>query len=213
MLKLLVATVAFVLGPSVLAQDIDVGVVNHVVGRATYGDASREVVPFMKLREGDRITLAPGAQLRVAFFEGGRQESWVGPASFRAGKGGAEAISGKPAEVGALPVGVPQRIARVPDLVRYAKLGGIQVRGGITPTQQASLDQQAVVAQARATYEQLRKEAAPDDITPELYLYSVLHEYLLYDDMKAVAEEMLRRQPASEEAKALAEWLRTRQAR
>lgn len=213
MLKRLIAVFAFSLGGAVLAQAPDVGVVNQVSGHVTFGDAPREVQPFMKLREGDRLTLAPGAQVRVAFFAGGRQERWVGPASFLAGKAGGEPLSGKPAEIGALPAGVPQHIARVPELVRYAKLGGIQVRGSITPAQKASLEQQAAVAEARAAYEQLRKDGAPEDITPELFLYSVFHEYLLYDDMAAIVEEMLRRQPASEDARTLAEWLRSRSAR
>jgi hypothetical protein len=93
-----------------------------------------------------------------------------------------------------------------------AKLGGVQVRG-LTPTQKASLDQQTAIVQARAAYDEMRKTLPADDITPELYLYAVLHEYLLYDDMKAAVVEMLRRQPESEQARALAEGLRKRMAK
>ncbi|MDW8469029.1 MAG: hypothetical protein RML56_08750 [Burkholderiales bacterium] len=62
----------------------------------------------------------------------------------------------------------------------------------------------------RAIYEQMRKNAAADDITPELYLYAALEEHRLYEHMQAAAEEMLRRQPGDEAAAALLEWARER---
>ena len=147
------------------------------------------------------------------YLRSSRRERWSGRASFRAGKGASEAISGKPAEVAVLPAGVPQRIARVPDLMQSAKLGGIQVRGGLSRKQEASLDQQATVREARDTYERMRKEMPADDITPELYLYAVLHDYLLYEDMKVVIEEMLRKQPGNDDVKQLLIWVNSRRGR
>ena len=49
----------------------------------------------------------------------------------------------------------------------------------------------------------MRKESAQDDVTPELYLLSGLHELKLYRDMKAVLEEMRRRQPDNPEVEAV----------
>jgi hypothetical protein len=191
----------------------DVGLVNLVAGDVSYAPLTGspgKVQAFMRVRDGDRFTLSAQAQVRVVFFDGGRQERWQGPASFRAAKGGSEAISGKPTEVATLPSGVPQRIARVPELMQNAKLGGIQVRGGLTRAQQASLNQQETLRDARATYKKLRAEMPADDITPELYLYSALYDFLLYDEMKTVVDEMLRRQPASEDVKNLAAWVASR---
>lgn len=198
------------------AQGSDVGVVNLVSGSVTYAPLSgtpAEAKPFMRVRDGDRFNIPAGGQIRIVYFTSSRQERWSGPASFRAGKGVGEAISGKPAEVSVLPAGVQQRIARVPDLMQSAKLGGIQVRGGLSRKQEASLDQQSTVREARETYERMRKEMPADDITPELYLYAVLHDYLLYDDMKVVVDEMLRKQPGNEDLKALADWVQTRASR
>jgi hypothetical protein len=146
------------------------------------------------------------------FFEGARQERWAGPASFRAGKSAAEPISGKAAEVATLPAGASQRIAQVPQLVQIAKLGGVQVRG-MTRAQKASVEQQSSVADARTAYESMRKDLPADDITPELYFYAALYEYLLYDEMKVVVDEMLRKQPESEQVKALAELVRSKASR
>jgi hypothetical protein len=164
----------------------------------------------MRVREGDRFELASGSQLRIVLFAAARQERWVGPASFRTGAKATEALSGKPAEVTNLPAAAPQRIARVPDLLMNAKLGGIQVRGGITPRQQASLDQQDALREARKTYSQMRAQFPADDIAPELYLYSVLHEYLLFDEMRSVVGEMVRKQPANDELRSLEDWIRSR---
>lgn len=213
----LLSLVVLLAGGGALAQGADVGLANRVVGNVTFTPASgwppRALPAFARIRDGDRIEVAAGAQVRVVFFHESRQEGWVGPASFVAKKGGALAISGKPAETSVLPAEVSQRIARVPELVQYAKLGGVQVRRGMTPAQKASLEQQDAVARARAAYEAMRKEAAADDITPELFLYSALHEYLLYEDMKAVVDEMLRRQPQSEDAQTLATFVREQLAR
>jgi len=197
-------------------QGADVGLVNMVSGDVTFVPSAGtpgKVQAFMKVREGDRINVAGGGQVRVVFFEAARQERWMGPASFRAGKVGAEPVSGKPAEVTTLPAGAPQRLARVPELMQFAKLGGIQVRGRITPAQKASLEQQTAVAEARSTYDKMRQDSAADDITPELFLYAALYEYLLFDEMKGVAEEMLRKQPENEDVKTLAAWVRSRASR
>ena len=201
--------------PVALAQGADVGLVNMVSAEVSYAPVAGmpgKVQAFMKLREGDRVTVPAGGQVRVVYFESARQERWAGPASFRAGKAAGEPISGKPAEVATLPAGAAQRIAQVPQLVQLAKLGGIQVRG-MTRAQKASIEQQAAVGEARATYEKMRKALPADDLTPELYLFAALHDYLLYDDMQVVVDEMLRKQPGSEEVKSLADWVRSKAAR
>ena len=66
------------------------------------------------------------------------------------------------------------------------------------------------LSEARAAYDEMRLGATATDITPELFLYSALSEYALYDQMEPVVKEMLRRQPDSEEAKSFAGWLKTR---
>jgi len=191
------------------AQAQDVGVVDRVSGEVTFsaaGAKAGKVKPYMKVRAGDRFQVAAGAQVRVLYFEGARQERWAGPAGFRAARQGGEALSGSPAEVAALPAGVPQRIARVPELVRHAQLGGVQLRSGSALVGKAG--GQAELNEARATYDSLRARLAKDDITPELYLYAVLSEHGLRDEMNRVAREMRRRQPDNEEVKWLAKELR-----
>ncbi len=197
------------------AQSSDVGLVNQLSGDVSYAGQSgtqAKAQPFMKVRQGDRFTLGGGAQLRIVYFNGSRQETWKGPASFKTGTQQSEALSGQAAETGQLPSGVAQKIAQVPNLVQIAKLGrsgGIAVRGGGKPGRM-SAEQQAEVNQAKANYAQMRQKAPAEDITPELYYYSVLQDNLLYDEMKTVTDEMLKRQPGSTEAQELSAYVKSR---
>ena len=192
----------------------DVGLINHLAGDVSYtsGGATAKAKPYMKVREGDRFNLRAGAQLRVVYFKGGRQESFSGPASLTAGTEESAVQSGSQPQVTTLPAGVPQKIAQTPELIQIAKLGrsgGVAVRG-VEREQRLTPQQQAEVRQARVTYDQLRKTAASDDITPELYLYSVLQDHLLYNDMKQVVSEMQKRQPANPDVAAMVEYVKVR---
>lgn len=197
------------------AQSSDVGLVNQLSGDVAYaslGGIQSKAQPFMKVRQGDRFTLAAGAQLRVVYFDGSRQETWKGPASFRALAQQGEATSGQVAEAAELPSGVAQKIAQVPDLVQIAKVGrsgGIAVRGG-GKSERLSSEQLSEVSQAKTNYVQMRQKASGEDITPELYFYSVLQDHLLYGEMKTITDEMLKRQPSSAEAQELAAYVKSR---
>ena len=197
------------------AQGADVGLVNMLNGDVSYvsdGAAAVKARPFMKVRQGDRFTLPAGTQVRVVYFQGGRQETWKGPSAFTAGAQSSAANSGSASDVTTLPSSVPQKIAQVPELMQIAKLGrsgGVAVRGAGKPPKLTN-EQQAEVKSARDTYGKMRAQSPADDITPELYLYSVLQDYLLYDDMKPVVEEMAKRQPGNNEVQELVAWVKSR---
>lgn len=197
------------------AQSGDVGLVNQLSGEVAYAAEDGTQAPaqaFMKVREGDRFTLPAGAQLRLVYFDGSRQETWKGPASFKAGTRQSRALSGQAADAAQLPSGVAQKIAQVPNLVQIAKLGrsgGIAVRGGRRPGRPTA-EQQAELSQAKGNYAQMRRTASDEDITPELYYYAVLQDHLLYGEMKTVTEEMLKRQPNSAEAQELSAYVKSR---
>ncbi len=187
----------------------DVGLINQMQGEVTYqgGSAATRATPFMKVRDGDRFTVAEGALLRVVYFDGGRQETWKGPAVFKAGSKQGEATAGRP-EVSQVPGSAPAKLAQTAEVIQIAKLGragGVTVRG--VKTQKLSASQSAEVAAAKKTYESWRATAAADDITPELFLYTVLDSHMMYEDMKAVVKSMQERQPGSQEVKELAAWI------
>ncbi len=201
MLRVL-ALVLFLLPPTVLAQ-ADVALVDLVSGPVSYGGG--KVTPYMKVREGDRFTLARGGQVRLLYFQGSRQEHFAGPASFTVGKQSSTLQSGSQPRVTTVPSVVPRRISRIPELVDNARLGGVQLRG--RPPEKPEDD---ALREARALYERMRREMPQDDITPELFLYATLIDYNRFAEMRPIAEDMVRRQPGSEEAKTLAAWVRSR---
>jgi hypothetical protein len=132
----------------------------------------------------------------------------MGPADFRAGLLQSDASLGQPFAVLNLPSSALQKIAQVPELIHIATLArsaGVAVRSAGTPPR-LTAEQQAEISAAKSIYGKLRVQCMPDDITPELYLYSVLDDYMLYDDMKSVVAEMSKRQP-SIEVQDLASWV------
>lgn len=208
-MRKLLFLLASALAASVSAAE-DVGLINHLGGEASYssGGSRAKATAFMKVRAGDSFTLASGAQLRLVYFQGSRQESFTGPARFTVGTQQSSVHSGGEPKVSTLPTGVSQRIAGTPELLAIAKLGragGVSVRSGarIKPL---SAEQKAEIAQAYTTYDELRRSAPEEDITPELYLFAVLEENRQYQDLKLLVTEMQRRQPANADLAAIAEY-------
>jgi hypothetical protein len=211
MKNLIFAAALLWLAAAAAASD-DVGLVNHLSGDASFvsGKAKpAKATAYMKVREGDRFTLAKNTQLRLVYFQGGRQESYTGPGRFTAGKQESSVQSGAKPQVTTLPSGVSQRIAQTPELMQIAKLGragGVAVRSGARPKPLTD-EQQAEIKDARLTYQRLRETFPADDITPELYLFTVLEEHRQYDDLKPVVAEMQRRQPKNADVRAMADYV------
>ena len=181
----------------------DVGLVNALQGDVSYqgkeGQA-RKAQPYMRLRHGDKVTLASGASIRISYTTVSRQESWLGPSSFVATSTGGELLKGSKPDVVKLPAAVPQKLARISELMNTSRVGGLVVRSVKAQTSAS----QEEVAEAMAAYESMRAKAVPSDVTPELFLYSVFEEHGMTDDLKIVARDMLSRQPDNPEIQRLA---------
>jgi len=208
-----IAAVALLAGGQALAQG-DAGLINHLAGDVSYssGATSAKAKAFMKVREGDKFSVPAGAAVRIVYFQGGRQETFAGPVAFTVGGQQSSVQSGAQPQVSTLPSGVPQKISQTPELIQIARLGrsgGVAVRG-TGGERRLTAQQQAEVRQARDTYQQMRASAAADDITPEIYLYSVLQDHLLYNDMKPVVEEMAKRQPGNADVAELVAYVKAK---
>jgi len=182
----------------------DVGLVNSLQGDVNYQGKegpARKAQPYMRLRHGDKVTLATGATIKISYTTASRQESWTGPSSFVATSSGGELLKGSKPEVSQLPAAVPQKLARVSELMNTSRVGGLVVRSVKAP----SASSKEEVAEAVAAYESMRASAAPSDVTPELFLYSVFQEHGMVDDLKIVAKQMMQRQPDNPEIRQLAQ--------
>jgi len=181
---------ALLLFVQVLQAQEDVGLVSLMAGEvALQGGTARA---FMKVREGDRFELAPGAELRLVYFASARQERWQGPARLRAGKRESAPLAGKPAAVSTLPASAPQRLARIPDLAQSAQFGGVAVRRIPPPP----LESDDSLREARETYARMRRALPADDLTPELFLYAALvaGPQADSDEVKMLAAKLRERQ-------------------
>jgi len=211
-----IAAFGCALGLSMAAWAGDVGLVNQLSGDVSYqagGANPSKATAFMKIRDGDKLTVADGASVRIVYFDGGRQETWKGPASFKAGAKQGEAASGK-AEVSQVPGGAAPKLAQTSEVLQIAKLGragGVTVRGVKKDMTTLPPAQQAEVAQAKKTYESWKATAGADDITPEMYYYTVLQDYMLYEEMRNVVRTMQEKQPQSQVVAELAAWVASRQ--
>ena len=196
------------LAPAPATAADDVGLVNQLQGEVGYrpaGGAAGRASAFMKVRDGDSFRLPAGARVRVVYFDGGRQETWDGPAEFTARRKEGAAASGRPA-VTQLPGNVPQALAQTPELMQIVKLGrpgAVTVRGlkpGPTPEQQAALQA------AREHYKAMAASAPADDITPELYLITVLQQHAQHDEIRQTAARMQAKQPLLQEVRDIVTW-------
>jgi hypothetical protein len=180
----------------------DVGLVNALQGDVSYQGKegpARKAQAYMRVRHGDKITMASGASIRISYTTANRQESWTGPGTFVATSGGGEVLKGSKPDVVQLPAAVPQKLARISELMNTSRVGGLVVRS-VTAQKPSNKEE---VADAMAAYESMRAKALPSDVTPELFLYSVFQEHGMVDDLKIIARDMLNRQPDNPEIQQL----------
>jgi hypothetical protein len=187
----------------------DVGVINHLAGLVTVtnGVNTSKAQAYMNIHVGDQFEVPEGVVVKVAYFQSGRQEWFSGPSSFTIGAQQSVVRRGSSPQVSMLPTGVPQKISQTPELVQIARLS--TASGHTSPRElRLTAQQQAEVREAREIYAKLRADTPADDITPELYLYSVLQDFLLYNQMKVLVAEMARRQPGNRDVGVLADYVR-----
>jgi len=188
--RLLIGLVAFGCSQVWAAE---VALVTSVQGRVMrLGDAAPAAVEaFVKLKEGDRLSLEKGARLQVVYFENGRQETWSGAGRLdltaREGK-----ASGLPAaQVKSLPLVMARQLARTPAL-------DSQGRGGVTRLR--AVHSPDAVAKLEETYQDLRVRAGRDELEPEMYLLSALYEMRELDRVEKVLGSLKQDWPNSSEA-------------
>jgi hypothetical protein len=201
---------------------VDVGLLTKLSGEATYWNEASHKTPkpaqvFMKIRKGDHLKMASGTSLEIVYFQGGRRETWQGPAVIIAEEAGSRAESGSAAKgqavVALLPSEASQGLRRIPALLDQARLGrsgGVQVRGpgqGLKKTVVPGKKEQTEIARAREVYQRWREQTSPDDVTPELNLLGILAEYQQYAEMEKVIQKALERQPDNEGLKELEHWV------
>lgn len=187
------------------AQAPEAAIVNQVSGEVTYaasGSPAARMQAFQRVRHGDRIALAAEGTLTLSYLASGHREAWVGPSIFVATSTGGELLKGSAPAVTQLPVRAKEKISRVPELIQMSRAGGVTIRAA-NRVQLPAGERNKQVSEAFVVYESLKKQTPPEDITADLFLYSVFEELSLYDDLQAVAKDLLERQPQNVELQSL----------
>ncbi len=222
--------VAF-LTATVAAQStlVDVGLITKLSGEATYWNKGENKEPtkaqaFMKVRQGDHLKLSAAGSLTLLYFASGRQETWKGPATLMAANMKSTAIGAQKTppqpEVKIFPANATKQIAGAPLPLcpsNISKSGVIQTMGPkseTAPKAAAPLSENAQrkLREAEKVYRDLKKSTAADDITPELYFFSVLAEHKQFSEMTKMVDTMLQKRPGDAALKDLQVWVRSQTA-
>lgn len=136
------------------------------------GSSKMALEAFVRLNEGDRLSLPAAGQVSLVYVSKGRQESWQGAGSVVVGDGESKVASGKPqVQVRNIPPSVAKQMNRTPVAAADGKVGMMRTRS--IPT----LD----LARLEREYGEMRNQTVASDILPEVYLLSGLFELKQYE--------------------------------
>ena len=176
----------------------DVGIFDRLSGEVSVQSSSGgsfRALAFMKVRDGDLVTVAAGGLAQIVYFDARKRELWQGPSSFRAGTAGGTRLSGQVAKVSEVK-GVPNR-----DSLAFA--GNVQRLGSLTLRNLSLNPDDATIAKAHADYLIWTAAAAPDDLMPELSMLGLVRERRDPALYAPYLQALQRKQPDSPEVKAL----------
>jgi hypothetical protein len=166
------------------AADDDVALVTAVSGKVSEiaGSTPRAVEPFARLRQGDVLLLGNGAGTRLIFFGSRREESWRGEGRIEIGSAQGRGTGLADPQVRVLPEAMARQIAKTPSANRQERAPAGRLRS--IETGESSL------VKLDSDYSRLRREAAPDDINPEIFLLAGLFELREFDRLEQTLKEL-----------------------
>ncbi len=183
MKSLLLALSLALAGPPPVDAGLSTAVTGTVVLQGAAQSQTTAVVPFMKLRVGDAVSLPSGAHLQVVFFDTGRRETWTGPAELVIGAGASELREGEPPQVEQTAPELGESLETLPILLVRAerdRAGQAVVRGEeapVDPRSQLDPVEQAELDVAKNRYEILRASLPAEDVLADVYYATVLRAH------------------------------------
>lgn len=193
LIGLLLTAVLLLSMGSAMALSMDVAIVTSVQGAVTLAkEAGKPLVAFSKLQQGEKLTLSQNAKVQVVYFENGRQESWSGKGVVEIGA--QESSSTLKPEVKTLPPLIAKQLVKTPAANAQGRAGMIVMRSIATPEKVKAIDD---------NYANLKKQAEPGEVSPELYLLSALFELKEFDRIRGVLSELGKNYPERSDVKDL----------
>ena len=190
-----VLAVALMTSPAALAIG-DVALITALEGkvaRVTSAGPS-PIEAFVKLKDGDRLTLSKDASVKLVYFGSGRQETWRGEGNLLVQTVQSEATGLAPADVKVLSSRVVRQIAKTPSLDSQGRAGVTRLRAVGTPDALGKLE---------AEYDRMRIEGGGKDLNAEIFLLSGLFELRELDRVENLVNDLASRQKGNMEAMVL----------
>jgi hypothetical protein len=143
-------------------------------------EGARTAVPFLKVNEGDTLTLPANARVQMVYLASGRQEIWkgAGPVDIGAQEGRSGSLK---VEVSQVPPIILKQLAKTPAVGQHGKAGMVMLR---------SLDDLAALDHLEEDYARFRAVAPPDDPTPEVFVLSALLDAAEVDRAKKFLDDV-----------------------
>jgi hypothetical protein len=185
--RLLVAGLLLTMATLAFAQSSEVALVTLLQGKVERVSplGKQPVEAFTKLRHGDLLTLDRGSRVQVVYFENGRQETWGGSGRLEITKAESTAVGLPPAEVKTLPPVMVRQITKTPVLDSQGRGGMMRLRSVATSSDVERIEQ---------NYRQMRTEAAPNDLNPDLYFLSAMFEIRELNRVEQALADLQQRQ-------------------
>jgi hypothetical protein len=185
--------------------------VSAVTGQASLSaadGAKKNLEVFTRLREGERLELARGAEAQLAFLQKGVRETWSGPATVLiTADGGQSPDSAGPPVTDKLPLRPKPAGGEASSILTQAgeqATAQVKTREVTLPEDKPLGDEEkAQLAEVEAQVAQLRQTAAPGDVGPDIVL---LEELTRLGQRRKLAEELGRLRAAHPENATLANW-------
>jgi hypothetical protein len=163
----------------------DLALVTAVTGsvsRLVAGNTPRALEPFARLRQGDVLRLDGKAGVRLIFFDSCRQESWQGEGHIEIGGTQGKGMGLAEPQVSVLPEQMARQIAKTPSPDNQQRAGAGRLRSiEMSDNSPAKLDSE---------YSRLRKDAAADDINPEIFLLAGLFEMREFERVEQTLRDL-----------------------
>ncbi len=160
----------------------------------TAPEGGRDVEPFVRLRDGDHISLDRNARLRLVYLANGRQETWQGSGKLLIGNDASKAGNGLESQVTQLPNVLVRQLSKTPGTEGQARAGMTRLRSVASSEQLSKLEN---------GYRQMRSQSSPDDVTPEMYLFSGYFELREMDRLDQAIADLKTRLPFNPDAERL----------
>jgi hypothetical protein len=194
------AALALAGAAAMAADSVETALVTQAQGTVQVlaaGGKAAPVVSFAKLRAGTRVSTGEDGRFQIVYLNSGQQETWGPNSQLELGEAASKPIkASKLPGIKQLPASILKGLAQAP-----AALANISSIHGMIRVRSA-FDGSKLEA-AEKNYQMLRAQAAEEDVTPELYLLAALSDLKQGDRMKQPLEQMLMRQPANAEIRAV----------